>query len=346
MLGKIKYGKIAIVVFLTVLIWVWADLALDETPPARPAVIVVEESADQKLWVSFSQARSVDIKVTLSGPHSAFNALERKLPLHDKRLRFVFDAVRENMNEPPGDSLKLLGFLQKDEQLRRLGLKVTSCEPEVVDVNVVGLVKKTLTVECFDQDGVPVKAQSIEPDKVEMFAPESTRTARVRLSRREIEQARLTPIEKVPYIVLALDQYRLAFTPVNIKIPLEQNRLTDHNITATTPSIALSQALLAEYSVEITNLRQILSSPIVIRATDEAKWAYEHQTLPLMTLYIFDDDARKAEEELRSRAVEYNFPPEFVRRGEIKLKNPDQPAEAKFRLIRRASAEKPPGGVD
>jgi hypothetical protein len=211
-----------------------------------------------------------------------------------------------------------------------------------VDVNVVGLVKKPLLVECFDQDGIPVEAQSIEPDKVEMFAPESTRTARVRLNPSEIEQARLTPIEKTPYIVLALDHVRLALTPVNITIPPEQDRLTDYNITAKSPSIALSLALLAEYSVEITNLRQILSSPIVIRATAEAKWAYEHQTLPLMTLYIFDDDANKAEEDLR-RAVEYNFPPEFVRKGEIELKNPDQPAEAKFKLIRRASAETPVG---
>lgn len=345
MLAKIKYGKIAIVVFLTVLIWVWADLALDEELPDRPAVIVVEESADKKLWVSFSQARSVDVKVTLSGPHTAFTALERKLPLHDKRLRFVFDAVRENMTEPPGRPLEVLAFLRKDEQLRRLGLKVESCEPKILDVNVVGLVKKPLPVECFDQDGIPVEAQSIEPDKVEMFVPESMRTARVRLSRSEIEQARSTPIKKMPYIVLALDHVRLALTPVNITIPPEQDRLTDYTVTATSPSIALSPVLLAEYSVEITNLRQVLSSPIVIRATAEAKRAYELQPLPLMTLYIFDDDAKEAEEELR-RAVEYNFPPEFVRRGEIELKNPDQPAEAKFKLIRRVSAEKPPVGVE
>jgi len=341
MLGKIKYGKIVIVVFLTLLIWVWADLALDETPPARPAVIVVEESADQKLWVSFSQARSVDIKVTLSGPHSAFAALERKLPLHDKRLRFVFDAVRENMTEPPGWPLEVLAFLRKDEQLRRLGLKVESCEPKIVDVNVVGLVKRTLPVECFDQDGIPVEVQSIEPDKVEMFAPESMRTARVRLSRSEIEQARLTPIEKMPYIVLAEDHVRLAFTPVNITIPTEQDRLTDYPIRATTLSIALSPALLEGYSVEVTNLRQVLGDPINIRATAEAKRTYEEQPLPLMTLYIFDDDAKKGE---GRRAVEYNFPAGFVREGEIKLNQP--PAMAEFRLIRLPSAESPAGDVD
>ncbi len=30
MVRKIKYGKILVVVFITVVIWVWADLALDE----------------------------------------------------------------------------------------------------------------------------------------------------------------------------------------------------------------------------------------------------------------------------------------------------------------------------
>jgi hypothetical protein len=341
-LKKIKYGKIAVVIFLTVLIWVWADLALDERLPDKPATVVVDESANPKLWVSFNQASSADIKITLSGPHTAIAALDRKLRERERSLEFVFDAAQEKMDKPGDYSLGLLAFLQKDKETRRLGLKVESCEPEILDVNVVELVERSLPVECFDEDGIPLKFDSIEPSKVKILALEEMRTARVQLSPREIVQARLLAVEKKPYVVLAAGQTRNAARAVKIKIAPEEDRLSDYTITKTTLSVALSPTLLGEYSVEVTNLPQVLS-PIAIRATAEAKRTYELQPLPLMTLYIFGDDAKKVAEEQR-RVVVYNFPPEFVRKREIELKNPQQSAEAKFKLIPLSSAAA--GGAD
>jgi len=343
MLRKIKYGKIAVVIFLTVLIWVWADLALDEIFD-RPATIVVDESANPKLWVSFNQASSADIKIELSGPHTASAALDRKLRERERSFEFVFDAAQEKMDKPGDYSLSLLAFLQKDKEIRRLGLTVGSCEPEILDVNVVELVEKSLIVECFDEDGIPLEVQSIEPKKVDMFVPEDRRTARVQLTRREIEQARLLAVEKKPYIVLAAGQIREGATAVEVKMPPEEDRLSDYTITKTTLSVALSPTLLGEYSVNVTNLPEVLG-PIAIRATPEAKRTYESQPLPLMTLYIFEEDAKKGAEEQR-KAVVYNFPPEFVRKDEIKLKNPQQLVEAKFRLIPLSSAETASSGVD
>jgi hypothetical protein len=334
MVRKIKYGKIAVVIFLTVLIWVWADLALDEESPDKPATIVVDESANPKLWVSFNQASSADIKITLSGPHTAVAALDRKLRERERSLEFVFNAAQEKMDKPGDYSLGLLAFLQKNKETRRLGIKVKSCEPEILDVNVVELVEKPLTVECFDEDDIPLEVKSIEPKKVDMFVPEDRRTARVQLTRRECEQARISAVEKTPYVVLAVGQRREAATAVRIKMSPEEDRLSDYTITT----------LLGEYSVQVTNLPQVLS-PIAIRATPEAKRTYELQPLPLMTLYIFDVDAKKGAEEQR-KAVVYNFPPEFVREDEIKLKNPQQSAEAKFKLVPLSSAETQAGGVD
>jgi len=346
MARKIKYGKIAVVIFLTVLIWVWADLALDEESPDKPATIVVDESANPKLWVSFNQASSADIKITLSGPHAAIADISRKLRKEGPK-KFNFDAAQEKMDKPGDYSLSLLAFLQKDKETKRLGLKIDSCEPEILDVNVVELVEKSLTVECFDEDGIPLEVKSIEPKKVDMFVPEDRRTARVQLTRRERQQARLSVVEKTPYVVLAAGQIREAATAVKIKTSPEEDRLSDYTITKTTLSVALSPTLLGEYSVEVTNLPQVLS-PIAIRATAEAKRTYELQTLPLMTLYVFGDDAKDAEKgaEEQRRAVVYNFPPDFVRRREIELKNPQQSAEAKFKLIPLSSAETPAGGVD
>ena len=79
MAKKVKYSKIMIVIFLTVLIWVWADLALDETLPEKNAVVVVDESVNPKLWISFDNSTSADIKIVLSGSHTSVAALDMEL---------------------------------------------------------------------------------------------------------------------------------------------------------------------------------------------------------------------------------------------------------------------------
>ena len=90
--------------------------ALDETPPERVAVIEIDESPNEAIWVSFSQRPSADIKVTLTGPHTAFLALDRQLRSEgNKRLTFSFDVEQERLSEPGGHSLDVLDFLQKDK---------------------------------------------------------------------------------------------------------------------------------------------------------------------------------------------------------------------------------------
>jgi hypothetical protein len=75
---------------------------------------------------------------------------------------------------------------------------------------------------------------------------------------------------------------------------------------------------------------------IAVKATADAKRAYEDQLLPHMTLYIFDSDTEKGQEVQRKR-VHYNFPLEYVRKSEIELSQ--EPATAEFKLIPRPSAE-------
>jgi len=323
---KFNFGKVAIVLFLTVLIWVWADLALDETVPERPAVVVVDETTDPKLWVSFRQADAIDVKVTLTGPHSGFVALDRQLrKQQDSRLRFVFNAPQEQMGVAGNHSLRLLAFLQKDKELKRFGLKVKSCEPDVADVNVVALVEKVLPVECFDEDGVGMTVESIEPARIRMLAPESQRTAQVRLNQREVAQARQSAVEKRPYIVLGKDQSRQSAVTVKVRLPAEQSPLSAETVTGAKLGIALSANLQGKYGVEVTNLSEVLS-PIKIRATASAKQAYEAM-LYQVTLEIDDDDIKQQDPR---KQVRYNFPEEFIRNNQIRL---DQPAvQARFKL--------------
>jgi len=165
---------------------------------------------------------------------------------------------------------------------------------------------------------------------------DSRLTAQVQLTPRDIEQARLSAVEKTPYVVLAAGQIREASTDVKIKMPPEEDRLKDYFVTATL-SIALSPNLQGKYEPVVRNLPEVMSR-IAIRATENAKRAYEGQPYPSMTLYILDDDAKKGAGEEQRKAVVYNFPPEFVRKDEIKLKG--EPVEARFNLV-PVSAETP-----
>ncbi|MHC4085759.1 MAG: hypothetical protein ACYSU3_12325 [Planctomycetota bacterium] len=338
MMRKPKYGKIVIVVFTTILIWIWSDLALDEELPVSNVKIRIVES-NPELWVSFDDASSVTIEeMVLKGPLRKINDMRRKL--EEERLEIDFDATKEKMNEPGSYPLPLLPFLLKDEEIKRLGLKVESCKPETLPVKVVGLVSRPLDVKCVDEDGNPIGGATIDPVQVDMLVPgdwgPEKLIAEVMLTLREIEQARISPHDERPYIRLAVGKVREAPELVKITMPPEPDRLNDCTIKAPTLSIALSPTLQGNYYVDVNNLSEVLL-PIVIRATPEAERAYKLQPLPKMTLYILDADTEKGEE-VQEKTVVYNFPPEFVRKREIELKNPQQPAEAKFMLIPVSSA--------
>ena len=337
---KIKYSKIAIVIFLTVLIWVWADLALDDTYAVPGPMTIVAESKPG-LWVCFGEEPSISVNnIMLKGPASKISDVKRKLKDGSLSFEFFLDAEQEGMVKPGEHPLDVRNFLRKSDQIRSFGLTVEYCEPAKLTVNVVKLIEKTLAVQCFDESENSLKAESINPPEVKMFVPEDWEgerlTAQVRLTPGEIEQAKSAPIKKVPYIMLAANQKRQATTTVEIKMSPEEDPLSVYNIPATY-AIAFSPNLQDIYRVEVTNRPQLMSH-IAIRATLAAKRAYELQPLPLMTLYILDGDEKKGQAEQQKKVV-YNFPEEFVRKGEIKLQNPQQPAEAKFKLIPIPSAE-------
>jgi len=345
MIGKIKYGKIAIVIFLTVLIWVWVDLALDEEFTAPKAAINVAFSPN--LWVSFDNKPSASIdNIVLKGPASKIAEVRRKLNDGSLALDFFLDPVREGMTTAGPHTLTVLDFVRRSEKIKELGgLTVEACKPENIDVNVVELIKKSLDIECFNENGAPLEIESIDPPNVDMSVPADSRlTAQVQLTPREIEQARLSAVVKTPYVVLAPGQTRPAPKPVRIKMPPEADSLSEHTIAEAKLGIELSVNLLGEYKPDVINYNEVVS-PFTIFATPEAKQAYESQPFQ-MTLYILDDDAKKGPEEEQRRKVIYDFPKEFVRRDEIRLKNPEQPAEARFKLIRLTSAPAPPSGPD
>ena len=343
MLGKIKFGKIAIVIFLTILIWVWADLALDEDLTVYKATINVAFSPN--LLVSFNGKPKVSIdKIKLKGPASKTSEVNRRLDDGSLVPDFSLNPERERMTTAGQQKLNVLDFVKRSDKIKEFGgLTVEACEPEILDVNIVELVEGSLDIECFDENGTPlVGIKSIDPSKVDMYVPADSRLkAQVKLTRTEIGQARKSGVVKIPYVLLAEGQKRQAPTSVRIKMSPEADLLSEYPITGAKLGFVLSANLVGEYDVDVTNYNDLVNFTIL--ATEQAKQAYEVQPYQML-LYILDDDKKKGQDDEQRREVVYNFPEEFVRQNEIKLKTSQQPA--KFMLIRVTPAKTPPAGAN
>lgn len=336
MIRKIKFGKIFAVAVLSVLVWVWADLASDEEYTVYSATISIVPS-QQNLWVSFEDGASVSIReIVLKGPAARIAQLNTRLK-QGEPLQFDFDAAQAGMSEPDSYPLILKAFLQSDKEIKRMSLRVESCKPEQVQVTVQRLEKRQVPVECRDETNNPVTAE-INPPRVNVLLPEdwAGAVAYVQLSDSEKKGARLSPITKTPYVPLPDDRKAVAEQPVAVTIPSVE--LPKQEIRPRVGYV-LSHTLQGKYEVDVSNFTE-LYVPFTIQATPTAKFAYENQDFQLLLVIKDTDVSDVASDDYRRRALEYNFPAEFVSKGEIKLVG--TPREAQFRLIEKPSPERGP----
>ncbi len=351
-----RVRKIVATVIFTVLIWVFADLALDEELTVSNTKLSVAKSVPPSLWITFSTQpgapgqTSVPLdKVVLKGSARKIADLRQRINAGRFVREFYFDPEEEKMTSPGEHLLDVTEFLKGVDNIRQLGLTVTSTDPNTLAVNIVELQKKQLVVRCYDDNQNLLRVASIEPAQVEAYVPAehagAALEAKVTLSKREIEQARLSPIEKTPIVELAPGQTREAATSVKITLPREQERLQEYLITNVHLGVTLSANLEGKYKVELINPEAVMGS-VAIRATPEAKRAYENMRYNVI-LDIDDSDkpssvAGEASPEIR-RDLVYNFPPEFVRKDEIILNQ--SPVQARFRLVPIAAEAAPEAPV-
>jgi hypothetical protein len=216
MTKKPKLGKISIVVFLTILIWVWADLAQDETLSlSNLLTISVARSSDPTLWISFEgpdqtlQASVTLDNVDLKGPASRVAEVERTKNKGDLEPDLFLVPEQEGMVDPGTRTFDVLNFLKQSDEITKLGLTVEGCEPRTVTIQVRRLEKRLLPVECIDLDGVILRGASIVPQQIEAYAPQDVASvAKVQLTAAELSQARVASIQKNPYVELAPGQER------------------------------------------------------------------------------------------------------------------------------------------
>ena len=336
MAKKPKLGKISIVVFLTILIWVWADLAQDETLPLPGFLTIsVAKSSDPRLWISFegpdqTLRASVTIdSVDLKGPAKRVADVERMKNKGALEPDLFLVPEREGMVDPGTRTFDVLNFLRQSDEIRQLGLTVESCEPRTLTVQVRPLVKTSLLVECVDLNGAPVRVESLDPARVEAFVPQDvTYTAQVQLTAADQSQARVAAIQRSPYVNLASGQRREIATKVKITLPREQVTLAESAVPATL-SLCFSPILQGRYRVELDPQSEADLASVLVKATPAALEAYRQQSFHIF-LYILDSD--KQETDYLRRPVVFNLPEEFVRRGEIEEGEGPAPA-ARFRLV-------------
>ena len=329
-LGRVNYGKIVLVVFITILIWVWADMALDKDRDFANVLIEADRSSSGDLRISIEGKPDFSIKkLTLRGPAAKLDAIDTQRREDPKFLTFYLSPENVGLSEPGSVNLLVMDFIKKQPRFRDLGVTVVGCDPPRIKIQTGRLVEKNLKVRVLHRNGTMLKPKTIEPTTVTMAVPQDwgpdKLIADVYLDDSEIEQARLTKYEAAAYVKFSENEKRKVPTPIIVTMPAAAYDLSSYRITGATIGFVLSQNLIGQYKPELTNYQEL--SSFTISATAEAKASYDETTYKIL-LYILDEDKQKTGE--LKREVIYNFPDSFIRDGKIRLDQPE--GEARFTL--------------
>lgn len=337
MLSRTK--KLAATAFLTLLIWTWAYLALEQEI-VESGTLNISPATSQNILVSFDREVPVRLKLSIKGPASKIAEFRRRLLADDndqdkERLDFFYNPEMQGQDEAGSYTLDILQFLKNDTRLKRLGLAVESCDIDTVEVTVEELEERWLPVQCLDRNGSFLAHSTIEPARVKMFVRQDwvseQSIAKVTLAPLQIEQARKNPITEKPYVELVPGKRKYADIRVEIKLPSAVELLQDR-ILQPTIGFVLSKNLRGKYNIELLNEND-LTSATKIKASDDAWSAYDKRT-PYQVLVEVRDGDENIDGEI-SRQLIYNFPLEYVQKQQIRLNEPIR--EARFRLKPLAS---------
>ncbi len=339
-----KIKKLIVVAFLTLLIWAYAYLSLEETVQ-RTGTLQIQCSRPDLLVTVVDRVEPIRLDLLLKGQASAVAEFKKRwhLPTGDpqkERLDFYFDPVDEGLASPGTYTVNVLEFLRESERLRLQGLTVESCSVETVEVRVEKLVEKNLVVQCRDTQGQPITHETIDPAQVRMNVLETyTGPAIVTLTDYQIAQARRTAQRVKPYVQFGTRRIEAA-DPVSVSLPSAEQALKVRPFQPSRIGVLISPDLQGRFVVRLLNADELRTSTS-FRATDAAMEAYDKQLYHVYVV-VRDDDVNADPQEGVSRAVVYNFPPEFITKDEIQL-NQD-PRVARFTLVPLASAASGTGG--
>lgn len=328
-----KLKKLLTVVFLTILIWWWAFTSLERDTTLFGS-LEVSPSTSPDLYVTFNEEKTkMALKLTFRGAPLQVTDLERRNRAADtdptrERLDFYYDPAEYGDTESGTYVIDTLELIKKSSKIRDLALTVEECDPANVEVTVQKLTPRELNVEVMDEAGASVPVESIEPPRVLMYVQEGyAGPARVILTARQIDNARIRPVRERPFITMGMaDRRQYAGQTVQIRLPSTIPLKEQPPLQRVRIGFVMPAELLGSYTVELLNETDFRT--MNIRATDEAMRLYEQRQYQILIQVLPGDQDL---ERVPLRPVLYNFPPEMVRRGLIEA--PDPPDQASIRLV-------------
>lgn len=345
-----KVVKFLVVVCLTLLIWTWAFLSQEDTKTFS-GTLEVSPAADPSLLVTFwvrgkEYGQKVNMELTFEGTPAKIAALSRQIeragPEAQNPLTYYYNPRDFNHIQSQFYQFNLMDFLQKSSQTKGLAMTLESCsinqEPVTqIEVQIEVLEKKLLSIECLNESGLPIKGAITEPAQVEMYVrPTYNGPSYMMLSPQQIELAQQQrPVRARPYVLINNNERRRAEQEVAVTIFRETLSLQPRPFQPFQPprrvGYILSENLAGKYTVEMDPESVSSLKTINLLATEEAYEAYSRMRYPIL-IEIRDEDVQNSGE-IPPKEIIYNFPREYVARGEIELGEPQPPKTAVIHLV-------------
>lgn len=332
-----KLNKFLVVVFLTILIWTWAFLSKSKDRSFIGS-LAISPGTDPSLLVTFLDNGTSQTEIPLTslnfvGAPSNLNDLQKRynLPLDNpdkERLDFYYEPAEHSEGSY---QLNILDYLQRDIKIQNLTLSLESCKPSDVTVNIEQLVEKELPVKCVKTDNTPLKA-STDPATVKIYVRKGypVEAATVVLTPQLIEAAQKKPVSVTPYVELGVAGIkRMAANPVQITLTPEEQLQPNTFKTPKPIGIIMSEQLQSKYKVTILNDSEIRDATTIF-ASEEAYRAYLDVAYPIL-IEIKENDVILSQQ-IPPKKIIYNFPPEYVRSGEIRLDDTRIPKTATIKI--------------
>lgn len=335
MISKQNIGKFFMVVFLTLLIWVWADLSQDEELSVE-VTLTADNEASPAWWMAFRQqpngpfSQSIHLEeLVLKGPVATIQRLEGERFLAVSGL--TVSSAR--FGAPGAQTFSLLPFLREQDSIHRQGVTVESCTPATIEVEVKEMERvENLPVYCFDGSGNRVPDAILTPREISAYVPkawrEDERFAKVILEPKQWPNARTAPIMRSPRIEVMPGQFKETTQIIEVRMPQAEDNREILVVTDGRLAFVLGNNILNKYRVvlDTTDLSELISI-ISVSATKEAYKAYKDMRYQVYIEVLTDEPL---EQQL---PLKYNFPLEYYRKGEIDIDESESSRMASFHLV-------------
>lgn len=340
MMERTKLQKILAVVFLTVLIWVWSDLAMDDTDSLSQIPVVMGNSSDPNLLVSFvdDAGRLTDHilvdTVDIKGPKGRLDQIKAEERTDSFALQLRLEPAEWDLTEPmEASAWPLVNFVRRSSAITNYGLSVDGCSPTTTSIRVTKLARRSLSVQCVDAYGDTIPA-NVTPPTINMYVPEAwtgdNLVALVELNASDLSRARGdVPIDAQPSVNID-GRIKTATQSVKVRLSEQRSKLKSQSIDQPKFCLVVDPVVQKDYKVVIS---QETPGMIHFRGTDEAKRAYQAEPYHVELVVERKDDPAAGQQ---YGTLKYRFPREYVEKKQIEPG--DSPLTIDYKLVPREDA--------